>query len=95
MDLSRSKLVKSILYVLAKKNPTHLVRGEVEDLSSILACVRKDDAAPREYSSRFTGAVAVYVNLTSGLIPATDRKLNIVMLKNEKLSNNTINALMY
>lgn len=71
------------------------MRGEAEDLSSIVTCVRKDDETTREYANSFTGTVAVYVNLKSALNPATSRQFAIVLNKNAKLTNGTINEVMF
>lgn len=88
-------MVGSILDVLDEKSLKELVPGEVEALSSILACVRKEDETSTKYASRFTETVDVYVNLTSALTLETVRQSAIFLLKNAKLMNDTINAVMF
>lgn len=95
LDPTRHKLAESILDVLVKESQTDLIQGKVEALSAIIACIRKDGEAPSEYESRFTGKIAIYVNLTGALTATTSRQFPIVILRNEKLSNNTVNAVMY
>lgn len=70
--LTRRKAAKYILYVLSNESQTYFLCGEVESLTSIIACTCNDVGTSRDYARRLTGELPVYVNLTSELIPATN-----------------------
>lgn len=54
-----------------------------------------DGETTTEYDTRFTGTVAKYVNLTNYLTAATSSQFAIVKLRNAKILNDTVNAVMY
>lgn len=91
-DKDRSKLIESIISIIAKDSPTEKVRQELELLTGVHTCVRKSDEQPADYVNRFKGAVARYVNHTAGIDESTSRKFAVMLIRNAQLTSDTANA---
>ena len=94
-DLSRELLVESIIDVIAKQSTTELVRMEVDLLSDIQKCIRKQGESPHNCANRFAGTVARYVNQTTKLTELSSRQFAVTMLRNAKLTPDTLNGLIF
>ena len=94
-DPTREALVEQIINIIAKDSTTELMRMEVELLNNIQTCVRRTGESPHMFANRYTGTVARYVNQTSELTELTSRQFAVTMLRNAKLTPDTLNSLMF
>lgn len=94
-DPTRVNLVTAILDIVAKDTPNEAVMREVDLLSAIQKCQRSNTESAPDYVSRFSGAVAEYVNQTNELNQFANRQFSILMLRNARLTPNTMNAVTF
>lgn len=94
-DECRTKLVEGIIGVVAQDTPAESVRREVDILTVIQTCVRGDMETPERFSSRLNRAVARYAIQCGEMDQTTDRQFAVLMIRNAKLSNDTMNSLTF
>lgn len=94
-DPKRIKLVDEVLAVIAKETASEKVRKEVELLTEIHKCERRQNEDTSEFANRFTGAVARYANHMGGMSSKDSRQFAVLMVRNAMLSADTLNALTF
>lgn len=91
-DPPRKTLNQGIIGSMASVTPTDVIRMEFEVLSQIISCKGNVGETPAEYTNRFNGALASYVNLKSTLNTGTSFRFTVMMLRNANMSPDTLNA---
>lgn len=94
-DRTMKILRKGTIKTISKESPADAARSEVDILSQVIACIRKNDGMLNEYASSFSGKVARYVSLTSTLTTVTSRLLDVMLLSDPVLTVDIMNTIMY
>lgn len=74
---------------------TNTIRIEVETPPELIIFQRNVGQNPAEFASRFMGAVAKYVNLTSPMESITEQRFAVRLLRSANVSLDAMNAHLY
>lgn len=91
-DDDRSRLIESIISVIARDSPTEKVRQELDLLTDVHNCVRERNEQRKDFVNRFQGAVARYFNYTASISDSTSRQFAVILSRNSHLTADTANA---
>lgn len=94
-DPSGIILVENILEVIAIDSASWSVKREVDLLTNIYTSTRQEFEPADDFVVKFTSAVTSYANQTLPLNGPTNRQLAILMLRNAKLSPDTMNSIIF